>query len=84
MHFRLWPDMIREDIHYGNQIRRTSIPELQLLQTPDKGAFRDDIQVISADSKTHGKGSQIRKSLRTIGKLINGSEKRYDNTLCLF
>lgn len=28
-------------------------------------------------SSTNGKGCQIRKSLRTIGKLINGSEKRY-------
>lgn len=54
---------------------RTSIPQLQLLQTPDK---RNEIQIVSVDSRTNGKGSQIRKSLRTIGKLINGSEKRYD------
>ncbi|PHT67542.1 hypothetical protein T459_27029 [Capsicum annuum] len=26
-------------------------------------------------SSTHGKGSQIRRSLRTIGKLINGSDR---------
>ncbi|EFH58919.1 predicted protein [Arabidopsis lyrata subsp. lyrata] len=58
---------------------RTSIPQLQLLQTPVKGASRNDIQMISVDSRTNGKGSQIRKSLRTIGKLINGSEKRKDN-----
>ncbi|CAK7342632.1 unnamed protein product [Dovyalis caffra] len=32
--------------------------------------------VRSTQGSTHGKGSQIRKSLRTIGKLINGSEKR--------
>lgn len=57
---------------------RTSIPQLQLLQTPVKGASRNEIQMISVDSRTNGKGSQIRKSLRTIGKLINGSEKRYD------
>lgn len=31
---------------------------------------------IQTPCSTHGKGSQIRKSLRTIGKLINGSEKR--------
>ena len=31
----------------------------------------------SSISSGKGKGSQIRKSLRTIGKLINGSEKRY-------
>ncbi|AAF02812.1 kinesin-like protein [Arabidopsis thaliana] len=58
---------------------RTSIPQLQLLQTPVKGASRNDIQMISVDSKTNGKGSHIRKSLRTIGKLINGSEKRKEN-----
>ncbi|KAG7576712.1 Calponin homology domain [Arabidopsis thaliana x Arabidopsis arenosa] len=58
---------------------RTSIPQLQLLQTPVKGASRNDIQMISVDSRTNGKGSQIRKSLRTIGKLINGSEKRKEN-----
>ncbi|KAG7581072.1 Calponin homology domain [Arabidopsis suecica] len=58
---------------------RTSIPQLQLLQTPLKGASRNDIQMISVDSRTNGKGSQIRKSLRTIGKLINGSEKRKEN-----
>ncbi|KAM3269346.1 hypothetical protein P3S67_030228 [Capsicum chacoense] len=27
-------------------------------------------------SSTHGKGSQIRRSLRTIGKLINGSDRK--------
>lgn len=31
---------------------------------------------IEIQSTTHGKGSQIRKSLRTIGKFINGSDKR--------
>ncbi|KAH6818764.1 P-loop nucleoside triphosphate hydrolases superfamily protein with CH domain-containing protein [Perilla frutescens var. frutescens] len=31
---------------------------------------------IQTPCSTHGKGSQIRKSLRTIGRLINGSEKR--------
>ncbi|CAH2054229.1 unnamed protein product [Thlaspi arvense] len=51
---------------------RTSIPQLQVLQTPDKGASRNEIQFISVDSRTSGKGSNIRKSLRTIGKLING------------
>ncbi|XP_048626462.1 kinesin-like protein KIN-14L [Brassica napus] len=30
-------------------------------------------------SRTNGKSSHIRKSLRTIGKLINGSEKRKEN-----
>ncbi|XP_006296893.2 kinesin-like protein KIN-14L [Capsella rubella] len=59
---------------------RTSIPQLQLMQTPVKGASRNEIQIITVDSRTNGKGSQIRKSLRTIGKLINGSEKRKENT----
>lgn len=57
---------------------RTSIPQLQVLETPVKGASRNEIQIISVDSRTNGKSSQIRKSLRTIGKLINGSEKRYE------
>ncbi|XP_052173203.1 kinesin-like protein KIN-14L isoform X2 [Diospyros lotus] len=34
-----------------------------------------------SSSSTNGKGSQIRKSLRTIGKLINGSEKRNQQKL---
>ncbi|KAF2610016.1 hypothetical protein F2Q70_00009771 [Brassica cretica] len=45
----------------------TSIPHFQLMQTPVKA---------EVDCRTSGKGSHIRKSLRTIGKLINGSEKR--------
>ncbi|CAA7059982.1 unnamed protein product [Microthlaspi erraticum] len=58
---------------------RTSIPQFQLLQTPDKGSSRNEVQIISVDSRTNGKSSHIRKSLRTIGKLINGSEKRKEN-----
>lgn len=50
----------------------TSIPHFQLMQTPVKA---------EVDCRTSGKGSHIRKSLRTIGKLINGSEKRYDKDL---
>ncbi|KAF3545811.1 hypothetical protein DY000_02003872 [Brassica cretica] len=48
----------------------TSIPHFQLMQTPVKA---------EVDCRTSGKGSHIRKSLRTIGKLINGSEKRKEN-----
>ncbi|KAH1122999.1 hypothetical protein J1N35_006159 [Gossypium stocksii] len=63
---------------------RTQIPRLELPSTPEPKAYtRNDIQnlmqtVISTESKTaNGKGSQVRKSLRsTIGKLISGSEKR--------
>ncbi|XP_009146851.1 kinesin-like protein KIN-14L [Brassica rapa] len=58
---------------------RTSIHQLQLLQTPVKEDPRNEIQFISVDSRTNGKSSHIRKSLRTIGKLINGSEKRKEN-----
>ncbi|CAN7002215.1 hypothetical protein IGI04_020727 [Brassica rapa subsp. trilocularis] len=58
---------------------RTSIRQLQLLQTPVKEDPRNEIQFISVDSRTNGKSSHIRKSLRTIGKLINGSEKRKEN-----
>ncbi|GMJ02366.1 hypothetical protein like AT3G10310 [Hibiscus trionum] len=69
---------------------RTKIPRLQLPNTPEpKVHARNDIQnvtqsVISTEPRTaNGKGSQIRKSLRTtIGKLISGSEKRnLQNTL---
>ncbi|XP_010527345.1 PREDICTED: kinesin-like protein KIN-14G isoform X2 [Tarenaya hassleriana] len=65
---------------------RTSIPQIQLPKTPDQRASRNEIQIVmhseltfSADSRANGKGSQIRKSLRNIGKLINGSEKRKEN-----
>ncbi|XP_021619928.1 kinesin-like protein KIN-14L isoform X1 [Manihot esculenta] len=65
----------------------TQIP-LQLPTTPESQA-RNTVQItmqnelaLSTDFQTskltssgNGKGSQIRKSLRTIGKLINGSEK---------
>ncbi|KAF2557941.1 hypothetical protein F2Q68_00018007 [Brassica cretica] len=63
---------------------RTSIPQLQLLQTPVKEDPRNEIQFISVDSRTNGKSSHIRKSLRTIGKLINGSEKRYEHDLSYY
>ncbi|KAF8098817.1 hypothetical protein N665_0257s0031 [Sinapis alba] len=49
---------------------RTSIPNFQLMQSP---------VIAEVDSRTSGKSSHIRKSLRTIGKLINGSEKRKEN-----
>ncbi|KAJ6408270.1 hypothetical protein OIU84_011561 [Salix udensis] len=72
-------------------ISRTQIPSLQLPITPEpKVISRNEVKIlmqaelgVSTDSQatnlvrsTHGKGSQIRKSLRTIGKLINGSDKR--------
>ncbi|XP_021281976.1 kinesin-like protein KIN-14L [Herrania umbratica] len=62
---------------------RTQIPRLQLPKTPEPQVpARNDIQAAmqsehSESRMTIGKGSQIRKSLRTtIGKLISGSEKR--------
>ncbi|KAJ6332069.1 hypothetical protein OIU76_010452 [Salix suchowensis] len=72
-------------------ISRTQIPSLQLPITPEPQVIsRNEVKImmqselgVSTDSQatnlvrsTHGKGSQIRKSLRTIGKLINGSDKR--------
>ncbi|XP_075102810.1 kinesin-like protein KIN-14L isoform X2 [Nicotiana tabacum] len=70
---------------------RTRIPSLQLPKTPEplitsideiKGGMQSD-RTISSEfqtpaliSSTHGKGSQIRRSLRTIGKLINGSDRK--------
>ncbi|KAL6555389.1 hypothetical protein OROGR_006647 [Orobanche gracilis] len=64
------------------------VPTLQVAKTPEPQLKpRNVIQkVVQNDSNisleiqtpcsTHGKGSQFRKSLRTIGKLINGSERR--------
>ncbi|KAL4274066.1 hypothetical protein GQ457_13G011050 [Hibiscus cannabinus] len=69
---------------------RTKIPRLQLPNTPEPQVHaRNGIQnvmqsLISTESQTaNGKGSQIRKSLRTtIGKLISGSGKgNLQNTL---
>lgn len=64
------------------------VPSFQTPKTPEPQIkSRNDIQralpndrsissEIQTPCSTHGKGSHIRKSLRTIGKLINGSEKR--------
>jgi len=60
-------------------------PHDELRQFVDPGLKAPvDSQTPAAAKSTNGKGSQIRKSLRTIGKLINGSEKRYVNAqFCL-
>ncbi|XP_027174161.1 kinesin-like protein KIN-14L [Coffea eugenioides] len=71
---------------------RTRIPQLQQPKTPQPAAVtsRNESQkgiksehsvpseliTPGLTNTAHGKGSQIRKSLRSIGKLINGSEKR--------
>lgn len=71
---------------------RTQIPSFQLPKTPEPEIrFKNEVQILmqnelmfSTDyhtpnvttSSTNGKGSHIRRSLRTIGKMINGSEKR--------
>ncbi|KAG6640944.1 hypothetical protein CIPAW_09G039400 [Carya illinoinensis] len=74
---------------------RTQIPTLQLPKTPEPSILtRNEVQVViqgpslskesqtpNLISSTNGKGSQIRRSLRTIGKLINGSEKRNQQNL---
>lgn len=70
---------------------RTQISTFQLPKTPEPPILaRNEVPMLmqserslSTDSQTpnlissmNSKGSQIRRSLRTIGKLINGSEKR--------
>ncbi|KAF7804066.1 kinesin-like protein KIN-14L [Senna tora] len=77
--------------------RGTQIHPLKLPQTPEAaqgfdrngayGALRSDI-ALSTDFQTpnvitsaYGKGSHIRRSLRTIGKLINGPDKRSQQSL---
>ncbi|CAN0890485.1 Kinesin-like protein KIN-14L [Linum grandiflorum] len=61
---------------------RTQIPHLQLpLAAENQVALRNEVQIVmqsqvAISGSVNGKGSQLRKSLRTIGKLINGSEKR--------
>ncbi|CAN4089890.1 unnamed protein product [Withania somnifera] len=71
---------------------RTMIPSLQLPKTPEplissinenkaekrsESAISSEYQTPTLSSSTsHGKGSQIRRSLRTIGKLINGSDRK--------
>lgn len=70
----------------------TQIPTLQLPKTPEPPilarqselSLPTDSQTPNLISSVNGKGSQIRRSLRTIGKLINGSEKRSDFFLFLF
>ncbi|KAK7285625.1 hypothetical protein RJT34_20401 [Clitoria ternatea] len=58
------------------------IHPLKLPQTPERPvvdrseAHCTDSQPTKVIGSANGKGSQIRRSLRTIGKLINGSEKR--------
>lgn len=69
----------------------TQILRLQLPKTPEppkcvrndiqnqmqiEAMFHIDAQTPNLISTTSGKGSRIRRSMRTIGKLINGSEKR--------
>ncbi|KAK1386615.1 Calponin-homology (CH) domain-containing protein [Heracleum sosnowskyi] len=71
----------------NNQVARTEkqtrIPSLQLPKTPEPTVFaKSDVveplesQTTSTRATANGKASHIRKSLRAIGKLINGSEKR--------
>lgn len=72
---------------------RTQVAPFQLTKTPEPDrkevqtmmqsdlSVSKDSQIPSFISSGNGKGSQIRKSLRTIGKLINGSEKRNQQKL---
>ncbi|GLT95936.1 hypothetical protein SLE2022_135890 [Rubroshorea leprosula] len=63
---------------------RIQVPKLQLPKTPEKQAqIAIQSELTPTDSRTtNGKGSQIRKSIRTtIGKLISGSERRVQPSL---
>ncbi|XP_027350077.1 kinesin-like protein KIN-14L isoform X2 [Abrus precatorius] len=77
----------RSPISISNQKRLIKdggmqIHPLKLPQTPEppmldrNDAHFADSQTTKAISGTNGKGSQIRRSLRTISKLINGPDKR--------
>jgi kinesin family protein C2/C3 len=57
-------------------------PEPQLLDKNDSNRIvpsdlNDSITTKVVIGSTNGKGSQLRRSLRTIGKLINGPDKKY-------
>lgn len=58
---------------------------IKLPQTPEP-PVRDgnDVHASKVMGSTNGKGSQIRRSLRTIGKLINGPDKRCVLTVNLY
>lgn len=63
---------------------RIQVPKLQLPKTPEKQVqIAMQSELTPTDSRTtNGKGSQIRKSIRTtIGKLISGSERRLVNSI---
>lgn len=62
-----------------------AVPLLQTPKTPEQQVkprnmvqttLRSDRIAIETPCRTQGKGSHIRKSLRTIGKFINGSDRR--------
>lgn len=55
----------------------TKFPSLQPPKTPERQKVElNEMQTPGIARSTNKKGSQIKRSLRTIGKLINGSEKR--------
>ncbi|KNA18749.1 hypothetical protein SOVF_067930 [Spinacia oleracea] len=55
----------------------TKIPSLQPPKTPERQKLDlNEMHTPGIAKSTNKKGSQIKRSLRTIGKLINGSEKR--------
>ncbi|XP_021741019.1 kinesin-like protein KIN-14L isoform X1 [Chenopodium quinoa] len=55
----------------------TKYPTIQPPKTPERQKLDlNEMQPPSVAKSTNKKGSQIKRSLRTIGKLINGSEKR--------
>lgn len=84
---QLAPKSTINDDHNNQEARigrEKRIPSLQVPKTPEPTVSAKSDLVEPSESQTtstrataNGKASHIKKSLRAIGKLINGSEKRY-------
>ncbi|KAL8133414.1 uncharacterized protein LOC141712521 [Apium graveolens] len=83
---QLAPKSTTNGVH-NNQVARIEreerVPSIQLTKTPEPTVFAKsdlveplELQTTSTRTTANGKASHIKKSLRAIGKLINGSEKR--------
>ncbi|RVX09627.1 Kinesin-like protein KIN-14L [Vitis vinifera] len=84
-HFSTGSSMMEEEVFNYQKAPKSPTPEpdrkeVQTMMQSDLSVSKDS-QIPSFISSGNGKGSQIRKSLRTIGKLINGSEKRNQQKL---
>ncbi|KAL2320731.1 hypothetical protein Fmac_029700 [Flemingia macrophylla] len=60
-------------VNTGMQVHPLKLPQTPERPVMDGNDLHGSIKVMGS---TNGKGSQIRRSLRTIGKLINGPDKR--------